>query len=149
MKIDKKFLLRVILIGCIVLVINIFFYQLCIVDGESMLPTLEPGRIVCIKKYNLDLKNNDIIVIRKNGKIIIKRLVGLPHDKIKIEDYLYVNGEKNDELYIQNCGDVKNEILLKEKEYFVLGDNRQNSIDSRFNEIGIIYEHEIIGKIIQ
>ena len=114
-----------------------------------MEPTLTNGKIVCIKKYNLNLKHNDIIVIRKNGKIIIKRLVGLPKDKIKIDEYLYVNGIKNDDLYTKESGEIHEEIELKEKEYFVLGDNRQNSIDSRFSEIGIIYENEIIGKIME
>lgn len=113
-----------------------------------MLPTLKDGNIVCIKKYNLDLKNNDIVVIRKKGIIMIKRVIGLPNDTIKIDDYIYVNGNKNDDLYIQDCGQVYNEIKLKEDEYFVLGDNRQNSIDSRFDEVGIIHKDEIIGKII-
>ena len=113
-----------------------------------MLPTLKNGNIICIKKYNLNLKDNDIVVARKNGQIIIKRLVGLPHDKIKIDEYLYVNGEKHDNLYIQDNGEIQNEIVLKEKEYFVLGDNRQNSIDSRNKEIGIILEEEIIGIVI-
>ena len=86
-----------------------------------MSPTLEDGNIVCIQKYNLS---------------------------IKINDYIYVNGNKNDNLYIQNVGQVYNEITLNEGEYFVLGDNRQNSIDSRFEEVGIIHEEEIIGKIV-
>ena len=113
-----------------------------------MLPTLKNREIVCVKKYNLNLKHNDIIVIKKNGKTIIKRLVGMPNDTIKIDNYLYVNSKQNDELYIQDSGNIKNEIHLNDNEYFVLGDNRQNSIDSRFNEIGIIHKEEIIGKII-
>ena len=149
LKIDKKFLLRIFIIGLVILLINIFLYQLCIIDGDSMEPTLTNGKIVVMKKYNLDLKHNDIVVIRKNGKIIIKRLVGLPKDSIKIDEYLYVNGIKNDNLYTKDSGEIQNEIVLKEKEYFVLGDNRQNSIDSRFREIGIIYESEIIGKIME
>jgi len=148
-KIDKKFLLRVFIIGIVVLLINIFFYQLCIVDGDSMEPTLASGKIVVMKKHNLDLKHNDIVVVRKHGKRIIKRLVGLPKDKIKIDEYLYGNGEKNDNLYTKDKGEIKNEIVLKEKEYFVLGDNRQHSIDSRFSDIGIIHEREIIGKIME
>jgi len=113
-----------------------------------MFPTLKNGEVVCIQKFNLNLEHNDIIVIRKNGKIIIKRLIGMPNDTIRIDKYVYINGEKNDNLYIQNSGNISNEICLKENEYFVLGDNRQNSIDSRFDEIGIIYKNEIIGKVI-
>lgn len=114
-----------------------------------MFPTLKSGNIVCMKKYNLYLKHNDIVVVRKDNKTIIKRLVGLPNDKIEINDYLYINGQKNDDLYIKDCGNIGNGICLKDNEYFVLGDNRQNSIDSRFDEIGIISRDEIIGKIIK
>ena len=131
------------------MIINIFFYQLCIIDGDSMFPTLKNGNIVFIKKYDLDLKHNDIVVIKKDNKTIIKRLVGMPNDKIEINDYLYINGEKNDNLYIEDRGNISNAIFLKDNEYFVLGDNRQNSIDSRFDEIGIITKDEIIGKIIK
>lgn len=114
-----------------------------------MLPTLKNGDIVCIKKYKLDLNHNDIIVIRKNNKIIIKRLIGMPNDSIKIDNYVYVNGKKIDDLYIENVGNINNEVHLKSNEYFVLGDNRENSIDSRFDEVGIILENEIIGEIIK
>ena len=110
-----------------------------------MSPTLQNGNIMCIKKFGLNLKHNDIVVINKNNKIITKRLVGLPNDKIRIDEYLYVNGQKNDDLFIEDCGEIKEEITLKEDEYFVLGDNRSHSIDSRFAEIGIIHKNEIIG----
>ena len=113
-----------------------------------MLPTMKPGNVVCIRKFNLNFKHNDVVVVKKNGRVIIKRLVGLPKDKIKIDGYIYVNGEKNDNIYIQDCGEIHNEITLKDKEYFILGDNRENSIDSRFSEIGIIHEDEIIGIVI-
>ena len=112
-----------------------------------MYPTLKDKQIVLIKKYNLNLTHNDIIVIKKNKRIIIKRLIGLPNDTIKIDKYVYVNGNKNDEIITQE--QEKSEFFLKTGEYFVLGDNRDKSIDSRFDEIGIIYEDEIIGKIIQ
>ena len=134
--------------GISVLLINIFFYQICFVHGESMNPTLKDRDITVIKKYNLKLSYGDILVIRKDNKIIIKRLVGLPGDKIRIDNYLYVNDKKMDNLYTENKGDIISEILLKENEYFVLGDNRQNSIDSRFEEIGTIKKDEIIGKLV-
>lgn len=113
-----------------------------------MYPTVKSGSIVFMKKYNLELNYNDIVVIKKNDKIIIKRLVGLPNDTIKIDNYLYVNGRQFDNLLTENSGDSTDEITLKKDEYFVLGDNRNESIDSRYNEIGIINKNEIIGKII-
>lgn len=113
-----------------------------------MYPTLKDGDIVYIKKYNLSFKQNDIVVIKKNKNIIIKRIIGLPNENIEINNYVYVNGKKYKDLYINNTGDINNIIYLKEDEFFVLGDNIENSIDSRFNEIGIIKRNEIIGKVL-
>lgn len=113
-----------------------------------MNPTLKNGNIILMKKYNMQLSNNDIVVIKKDKKIIVKRIVGIPGDNIKINDYVFVNGEKFDEIITENSGYLKNEIHLNDKEYFVLGDNREHSIDSRFEEIGIVLEQEIIGKVI-
>ena len=112
-----------------------------------MEPTLKDKRIVIMKKFNLNLSYNDIIVIKKNDKIIIKRLVGLPNDTIEIDNYLYINGKQFDENYTSK-GEMEEKLILKENEYFVLGDNRQNSVDSRFFEIGTIKKDEIIGKVI-
>ena len=67
-----------------------------------MYPTLKNGNIVLIQKYNLDLKNNDIIVIKKDNKIIIKRLIGIPNDTIRIDKYVYVNDKKIDEIITVN-----------------------------------------------
>ena len=90
----------------------------------------------------------DIVIIKKKDKTIIKRIVGLPKDKIKIDKYLYINGNIQDNRYIEDPGNLIDEITLKENEYFVLGDNIQHSIDSRFDQIGVILKNEIIGKII-
>lgn len=148
MKSNIKFIIYILVIGLIIFVINQYLFQICVVHGDSMYPTLKNRNIIFIKKFDLKIEYNDILVIKKNDKIIIKRVVGLPNDSINIDEYLFVNGQKNENLYIENAGDIKNEILLKDKEYFVLGDNINNSIDSRFDEIGIINEDEIIGKMI-
>ena len=113
-----------------------------------MEPSLKNKDIVLMKKYNLKLDYNDIVVIKKNNKIIIKRLIGLPNDTINIDDYVYVNAKRIDDLYTENKGIAKEPITLNSNQYFVLGDNRQNSIDSRFEEVGLILKEEIIGKII-
>jgi len=147
LKAEKNFLYRIGIIGVIIFIINTFFYQICFVNGKSMEPTLKSGQMLFIKKYQLNLQNNDIIVVKKNNSIIIKRLIGLPNDTIKIDDYVYVNGNKNDDRLTTQKGIVENEIRLKDDEYFVLGDNRGYSIDSRSNEIGIIHKNEIIGKV--
>ena len=112
-----------------------------------MYPTLKNGSIVLMKKYDLKINYNDIVVIKKEDKILIKRIVGLPKDSIYIDNYLFVNEKKFDNNIIEEKGNI-NDVFLKENEYFVLGDNRKDSIDSRFQEIGIINKNEIIGKVL-
>ncbi len=143
-----KFLLRIFFIGIIVFLFNKFFFQICIVQGDSMQPTLKNMNIVLVKKINVNLHQNDIVLIKKNNKIIIKRIVGTPNDKIFLDNYIYINDIKFDNIYTPNGNIEKTNFYLKSDEYFVLGDNRENSIDSRFNEIGIIKQNEIIGKVL-
>ena len=146
-KLNIKFIIDTFIVGLIVFILNQYFVQICFIQGDSMQPTLKEGNFILIKKIDLNLDYNDIVVIKKNKNTIIKRLVALPGDKIKIDNYLYINGKKKN-IVIKYPGITKDEISLGEKEYFVLGDNIQNSIDSRYSEIGIIYEKEIIGKMI-
>ncbi len=144
-----KIIIEIVLIGIIVFIVSNYFFQICFVKGNSMMPTLKNGQVLISKKYNLQIKNNDIIVIKKNNKTIIKRVIGIPNDEIAIlEGYIYLNGNKFDDIYTENSGILTHEIKLKDDEYFVLGDNRNASIDSRFDEIGIINKKEIIAKII-
>ena len=146
---ERKFLFKVLIIGVIVFIINNYFFQICFVQGISMEPTLKDGQILISRKFHLNIKNNDIILMKFKNDIIIKRVVGIPGDKLKIQDnYLYVNDNKNDDFYIDNFGVLEDEVILGKDEYFVLGDNRKNSIDSRFEEIGIVPKDKIEGIIL-
>ena len=140
----NSIVIKVILVGLIVAFFSHFFYQIYFVHGISMEPTLHDKEMILVKKYNLDINYNDIVIVKKNNKIIIKRVVGIPNDTIEINHYLYRNGQKIDDYYIND--DKKINVTLKEDEYFILGDNRNESIDSRSEEIGIINKNNIIGK---
>jgi signal peptidase I len=96
-----------------------------------------------------------VIVYKQSGKehsyYDIKRIIALPGEKLQIIDGLiYINGEVIDEIVnvepMGNYGLAAEEILLEENEYFVLGDNRNNSEDSRFASVGMIRREEIIGE---
>ena len=114
-----------------------------------MLPTYENNRLLIIKKFNFDINRNDVVVFNNNNNILVKRIVGIPGDYLEVKNkYLYVNNNKFDTFKIDDRGIVDDGLLLKENEYFALGDNRNNSIDSRHKEVGIINFKDIIGKVI-
>ena len=123
-------------------IISTYIVQETIVSGTSMMPTLENADKVLIDKviYKADdLKRYDIIVFDYNhSNVYVKRIVGLPGEKVMIiEGEVYVNGKKlrDDPLLndtMEYAGIAENSIQLGEDEYFVLGDNRNNSYDSYF-----------------
>ena len=130
------------------------------VIGDSMEPTGASGQTVLVNRlvYKiLSPKEGDIIVFLPNGNanshFYIKRVVATPGDKVQIIDgSLYINGvlsEEDDEKYdkMEDAGIAANEIKLGSGEYFVLGDNRNSSEDSRSANIGIVKTNMLIGKV--
>ena len=128
--------------------------------GDSMSPSLESGQVVLVNRLEFKILRpsvGDIIAFLPNGNsnshYYVKRVVATPGDKLQIIDgYLYVNGEKTedtDEIYdkMEDAGIAANEIKLGSGEYFVLGDNRNSSEDSRSANIGIVKSNMIVGKV--
>ena len=108
------------------------------ISGESMLPTLQDGKIVRYKDTIKEYSRGDIVLLRENGdgKTLVKRIIGLPGDTVSITDkILSVNGVPLSEYdfgEIEDAGILAEApLLLKEDEYFCLGDNYNNSRDSR------------------
>ena len=128
------------------------------VIGVSMEPGLYSGQTIFVNRvvYRIMLpKKNDVIVFLPNGNqnshYYIKRVVAVPGDTVQIiNGILHVNREavENVEEYdkMADAGIAENEITLQSGEYFVLGDNRNNSEDSRSANIGVVNENDIIGK---
>ena len=140
----------------IVLIINSFLVQNLRVQGQSMTPMLRDGDIVLLNKVIYDLKKpqrGDIIGFHSDGleHKVIKRVVGLPGDKIDFhDDMIYINNEavyQIEEGAVTTKGDIKYPYDVPEKSYFVMGDNYNHSIDSRFNFIGSVQEEQIIGRV--
>ncbi len=127
--------------------------------GNSMEPTLYEGDSLLINRvaYRLGTPHhNDVVAFLPEGNLnaqySIKRVVGVPGDRIMITNgSLYVNGERYrdsaDTASIIEAGRAGSEITLGEDEYFVLGDNRNSSEDSRYETIGNVGINEIYGKL--
>lgn len=140
-------------------VLAVGFGKTTVMQEGSMDPTLNAGDTLLINRtaYRFSSpKRGDIIVFKlsddQKASTHIKRIVGLPGETVQIkEGQILIDGEiyqeKQGFSMIQNAGMADQKITLKKDEYFVLGDNRNNSEDSRFADMGNIKEKNIIGKL--
>ena len=121
---------------------------ICIVQGTSMSPTLKDKQILfCAKPTQIE--RGDIVIIKlDDGTKIIKRVIGIPNDWVHIHDgRVYVNEVVFDDRQTDYAGLVVIPFPLGEGRYFVLGDNRADSLDSRYPYVSIIDEKQIIRKV--
>ncbi|MDR1630195.1 MAG: signal peptidase I [Oscillospiraceae bacterium] len=121
--------------------------------GSSMEPTLNNGELVLAVK-NTTLKRGDIIAFYYNNKILVKRVMGFPGEIIDVQEdgTVVVNGEEIDEPYLTSKSfgecDIDFPYTVPENRYFVMGDLRETSLDSRTKEIGAIADEVIVGRIV-
>nr|WP_245629359.1 signal peptidase I [Geobacillus jurassicus] len=148
---------------CVVVVLRLFVFSNYMVEGKSMMPTLESGNLLIVNKLSYDIGSIhrfDIIVFHANKKEdYVKRVIGLPGDRIEYKnDVLYINGKKCDEPYLrpykQKLGKLTGDFTLEEVTgktrvppgcIFVLGDNRLSSWDSR--HFGFVKISQVVGKV--
>jgi signal peptidase I len=139
--------------------IETFVVQTVTVVGPSMESTLSDGEIVLINKLQYKLGTvlrYDVVAYKSvdsDDYYDIKRVYGLPGETVRITDgHIYINGEMLNDApvtqYILSDGVAANEITLGSDEYFVLGDNVNNSEDSRFSNVGNVSASEIKGKVV-
>ncbi len=144
------------LFGAIYLTVH-YVGERTVVSGDSMYPSLEDGDNLIVDKISyrfLDPARFDVVVFPfqyQEDTFYIKRIMGLPGETVQIIDgEIYINGQKMRDPYadepIRNPGLASDVITLGEDEYFVLGDNRNNSADSREPSVGNVPREEIIGR---
>jgi signal peptidase I len=125
------------------------------VDGQSMSPAIEHEDVLLVNRVAytfLKPDRFDVISIKKAGddQVLTKRVIGLPGETVEIKDgHVYINGDQIEditEIAIISPGIAEKPVTLGKDEYFILGDNRNSSADSRSAGIGVIKSSEIYGK---
>lgn len=147
MKVIKE-VIPYIVIVVVVILIRTFIITPVRVDGDSMKNTLKNGDILLLYKLS-SINRFDIIVLdeEKDNEKIIKRVIGMPGETVAIKKgKIYINDKVIDDEYAYGETSDYNKVTLKDDEYFILGDNRLISKDSRY--FGPIKENEIKGKIV-
>lgn len=139
----------------LILVVFVFGFRVVGVDGESMMPTLNNMDWLAVQAINSTIERGDIVVITQpniTNEPLIKRVIAVGGDTLDINfmtGEVKVNGEVIDEPYIMapthNQGDFNKPIRIPEGYLFVMGDNRNKSLDSRFSTIGVIDERYVLG----
>lgn len=141
-----------VVVAAAAILIATLFLPILQISGDSMSPTLEHDEIVVLLKTK-EFDRGDLIGFYYQGKILLKRVIALPEDEVAIDadGNVYVNGELLEEPYVTDkaLGDCDLDFPYKVPGtgYFVLGDQRSNSVDSRNSVIGAISREDIVGKV--
>lgn len=150
MKFIRENIIYIIIIFLII-IIRLFIVTPVMVDGNSMYPTLKDNEILLLKKYDKKYDRFDIVVLKYNDEKLVKRIIGLPGEKVYYKhNVLYVDGKKvvenfsHDETDNFNITDIGYEKIPNDY-YLVLGDNRDDSLDSRI--IGLVSKEDIKGTV--
>lgn len=141
-----------VVVAAVAVLISTLFLPILQISGDSMSPTLEHDEIVILLKLK-KFDRGDLIGFYYQGKILLKRVIALPEDEVAIDadGNVYVNGEQLEEPYVTDKGlgdcDLEFPYKVPGTGYFVLGDCRSNSVDSRNSVVGAISQEDIIGKV--
>ena len=141
-----------VVVAAVAVLVATLFLPILQISGDSMSPTMDHDEIVVLMKTR-EFKQGDLIGFYYQGKILLKRVIALPEDEVAIDGdgNVYVNGEMLEEPYVteRSLGDCDLEFPYKVPGtgYFVLGDRRTNSVDSRNSVVGAVTKDDIIGKV--
>ncbi len=141
-----------VVVAAVAVLIATLFLPILQISGDSMSPTLEHDEIVVLVKTK-EFDRGDLIGFYYQGKILLKRVIALPEDEVVIDEEgnVYVNQELLEEPYVteKSLGDCDLEFPHKVPGtgYFVLGDRRSNSVDSRNSVVGAVSQDDIIGRV--
>ncbi len=148
----KSTVYSLIVVAAVAVLIATLAFPVLQISGSSMEPTLNDEEIVVLLKTT-NMKKGELCCFSYQNKLLIKRVIGQPGDRIDIDESgnVYVNNEYLNETYVTDKSlgecDITFPCYVTDNHYFVLGDHRSTSIDSRSSVIGLVSEEYIVGKI--
>jgi signal peptidase I len=134
-------------------VISTFLVMVMQIRGTSMEPTLHEGDVIATTR-STSFQTGDVMAFYYNNKVLLKRVIAFPGDWVDIssDGTVSVNGTALQEDYVADVGNSQTDITfpyqVPDNHYFVLGDHRSVSIDSRSNVIGTVAQEQVIGKVV-
>lgn len=141
------------IVAAVAILVSVLIFPVLNIHGSSMTPTLHDGDIViCLKNANYDV--GDTVAFYYNNKILVKRVIAKSGEWVDIDKdgYVYVNGEKLEEPYVQDLAlgecDIELPYQVPEGRVFVMGDHRSVSVDSRNTSVGCVSDEQIVGKLL-
>ena len=142
-----------IIVAAVAILISVLVFPVLRIHGSSMTPNLYDGNIVvCLKNSKYEV--GDSIAFYYNNKILVKRVIARSGEWVDIDEngYVYVNGEKIEEPYVQDHAlgecDIELPYQVPEGRVFVMGDHRSVSVDSRSTSVGCVSDEQIVGRLL-
>lgn len=142
-----------VVVAAAAIICSTFFFSVFQIQGSSMEPTLNEGELVVASKSK-HFQRDDIIAFYYNNKVLLKRVIGFPGEWIDInqDGIVSINGQALEEPYVKENAlgqcDITLPCQIPDERWFVLGDHRATSVDSRSKAIGNVAEEQLVGKVV-